>query len=151
MEGLTDELHYLRVCSLLVDRVFSLDLVEGASGVKENLPDVVHVSLPLVEAAAKVELVCQGVHRWVEDRVVKHETLEQDWISETMPGYSKTANTVKSYRTVAIWIIIWYEHLEPEDTILEETLPHEDDSVPTCNTIVGIKAKNETTLLQGVP
>ena len=96
MEGLTDELHYLRVCSLLVDRVFSLDLVEGASGVKENLPDVVHVSLPLVEAAAKVELVCQGVHRRVEDRVVKHETLEQDWISETMPGYSRTANTVKS-------------------------------------------------------
>ena len=36
-----------------------------------------------------------------------------------------------SYRAVTVRIIVRYEHLEPEDTFLEETLSHEKDSVPT--------------------
>ena len=48
---------YLHIRGLLVDRVFGLDFVKCAPSVKQNLPDVVDIPLPLVEAAAKVKLV----------------------------------------------------------------------------------------------
>ena len=69
------QLSHLRICSLLVDCVLRLYLVKGASRVEQNLPDVVYVSLPLVEAAAKVELVSQRIHSRMEYRVVKHQAL----------------------------------------------------------------------------
>ena len=47
--------------------------------------------------------------------------------------WPKISQIDHSYRTVSIWIIVWNEHLEPEDTLLEEALADENDAVPTCD------------------
>ena len=42
----------LQFSSFYVERIFGVDLVEASPGVEQDLPDVVHVPLPLVVEAA---------------------------------------------------------------------------------------------------
>ena len=42
----------LQLSSFYVERVFGVDLVEASPGVEQDLPDVVHVPLPLVVEAS---------------------------------------------------------------------------------------------------
>ena len=89
--------------------VFDVKFVETASGVEQNLPNVIDIPSPFMKTPFDIQLMSFGIHNGVED-----------WMLENKSG------------TISVWVIVRNENLETENSFLVNALANENNTEPTC-------------------
>ena len=92
-----------------IQSVFDVKFVETASGVEQNLPNVIDIPSPLMKTPLDIQLMSFGIHNGVED-----------WMLENKSG------------TISVWVIVRNENLETENSFLVNALANENNTEPTC-------------------